>query len=57
MDLILKANVKHNGKWYPAGKPLKKVKKEEGERLIELGAAEEAERPAENDSTEDEKTE
>jgi hypothetical protein len=41
MDLKVTANVKHNGKWYKSGDALKKVKKEEGERLVELGAAEE----------------
>lgn len=41
MDLKVSANVKHNGKWHEPGNELKKVKKEDGERLISLGVAEE----------------
>lgn len=39
MDIKLKANVKHNGKWYKSGEEIKKVKKEDGERLVDLGVA------------------
>lgn len=49
LDLIVKARVKHNGKWYEPGESLKKAKKEEGDRLIELGAAEEDESKKEKD--------
>jgi hypothetical protein len=33
--------VKHNGHWYEPGDTLKKINKEEAERLVELGAAKE----------------
>ncbi|MFE8697976.1 hypothetical protein ACFYKT_16665 [Cytobacillus sp. FJAT-53684] len=39
MDLIALGTVKHNGKWFKAGDAMKKVKKEDGERLINLGTA------------------
>jgi membrane protein involved in colicin uptake len=39
MDLIALGSVKHNGKWFSDGEPIKKVKKEDGERLLELGIA------------------
>jgi membrane protein involved in colicin uptake len=39
LDLIALGAVKHNGKWFSNGEPIKKVKKEDGERLIELGIA------------------
>jgi len=39
MDLIAIGTVKHNGKWFNDGDSLKKIKKEDGERLIELGVA------------------
>jgi hypothetical protein len=40
MDLKALGKVKHDGKWYDAGSTFK-VNKEEGERLIKMGAAEE----------------
>lgn len=40
VDLIAKATIKHNGKWFNPGDSLKKVKKEDGERLLELNVAE-----------------
>ncbi|MBU5214952.1 hypothetical protein [Heyndrickxia oleronia] len=39
MDLIALGTVKHNGKWFTNGEQIKKVKKEDGERLIDIGAA------------------
>lgn len=42
MELKLKGKVKHNGKWYDADATIK-VKQEEGERLVKMGAAEEVE--------------
>ncbi|MGY6765692.1 DUF7210 family protein [Faecalibacterium prausnitzii] len=39
MDLKVKGYVKHNGKWYEPGQELKKVKQEDGKRLIETGVA------------------
>jgi hypothetical protein len=33
--------VKHNGHWYEPGDTLSEINKEEAERLVELGAAEE----------------
>lgn len=33
--------VKHNGHWYEPGDTLKKLNKEEAERLVKLGAAKE----------------
>ncbi|MFY2157859.1 hypothetical protein ACOSZF_19815 [Cytobacillus firmus] len=42
MELKLKGKVKHNGKWYDADATIK-VKQEEGERLVKMGAAEEIE--------------
>lgn len=39
MDVIALGSVKHNGKWFNEGDSIKKVKKEDGERLIELGVA------------------
>lgn len=41
MELKATATIKHNGKWYKAGEDLKKVNKEDGERLVKLGAAKE----------------
>jgi hypothetical protein len=41
MDLIAKANILHDDKRFEPGDLMKKIKKEEAERLIELGAAEE----------------
>lgn len=43
MELIAKAKVKHNGKWYDPDSKISKVKKEDGERLISMGVAEEVE--------------
>lgn len=40
MDIKALANIKHNGKWYGPGDGIKKVKKEDGERLVVLGVAE-----------------
>ncbi|WP_370222000.1 hypothetical protein [Cytobacillus sp.] len=42
MELKLKGKVKHNGKWYDSDATIK-VKQEEGERLVKMGAAEEIE--------------
>lgn len=39
MDLKVKGYVKHNGKWYEPRQELKKVKQEDGKRLIETGVA------------------
>jgi hypothetical protein len=39
MDLKALGKVKHDGKWFDAGSTFK-VNKEEGERLIKMGAAE-----------------
>lgn len=43
MVLAYKAltQVKHNGHWYEPGDTLKKIGKEEAERLVSLGAAKE----------------
>ncbi|MCU9614087.1 hypothetical protein OEV98_11000 [Caldibacillus lycopersici] len=41
MDLKVKGHVKHNGKWYKPGQELKKIKNEDGNRLVDLDAAEE----------------
>jgi hypothetical protein len=43
MELKAKTNIKHNGKWYQPGEVIKKVKKEDGERLVDLKVAEEVE--------------
>jgi hypothetical protein len=42
VDLTALSRVKHNGNWYDPGDDIKKVKKEDGERLIEIGAAKES---------------
>jgi NADH dehydrogenase [ubiquinone] 1 alpha subcomplex assembly factor 7 len=42
VDLTALGRVKHNGNWYEPGDDIKKVKKEDGERLIQLGVAEES---------------
>lgn len=39
VDLTALSRVKHNGKWYIPGDEIKKVKKEDGDRLIYIGAA------------------
>ncbi|MBO1515049.1 DUF7210 family protein [Metabacillus bambusae] len=39
MDLVALGNVKHNGKWFNSGDSMKKVKKEDGERLVDMGVA------------------
>ncbi|KYC94370.1 hypothetical protein B4102_3591 [Heyndrickxia sporothermodurans] len=39
MDLIALGTVKHNGQWFNNGDQIKKVKKEDGERLIDFGVA------------------
>ncbi|MEH7223858.1 hypothetical protein V7112_08555 [Bacillus sp. JJ1566] len=39
MDLIALGSVKHNGKWFNEGDSIKKIKKEDGERLIDMGVA------------------
>jgi len=41
MDVKIKGNVKHNGKQYGPGDELKRIKEEEGQRLIHLSVAEE----------------
>lgn len=46
MELKATAKIKHNGKWYSPGDEIKKVKKEDGERLIKLGVAKEDEEAA-----------
>jgi membrane protein involved in colicin uptake len=43
LELKATAKIKHNGKWYSPGDDIKKVKKEDGERLIKLGVAKEDE--------------
>lgn len=43
MNVKIHGNVKHNGKHYKSGDTIKKVKKEDGERLIKLGIAESTE--------------
>ncbi|WP_181444513.1 hypothetical protein [Bacillus sp. 03113] len=45
MELKVLTNIKHNSKWYKPNEEIKKVKKEDGDRLIELGAAEEIIKP------------
>ena len=41
MKVKLRGYVKHNGKWYNDGETIGNIKKEDGERLIQLGVAEE----------------
>lgn len=41
MKVKLRGHVKHNGKWYNDGETIGNIKKDEGERLIQLGVAEE----------------
>ncbi|MGM0776917.1 MAG: hypothetical protein ACQEXE_10425 [Bacillota bacterium] len=48
MEVKLKGKVKHNGKWYDTDATIK-VKKEEGERLVKMGAAEEIESEKKSD--------
>ncbi|KIL46937.1 hypothetical protein KP77_25060 [Jeotgalibacillus alimentarius] len=43
MDVKVSAVVKHNGKWFKSGDELKKIKKEDGKRLIDLGVGAEIE--------------
>jgi hypothetical protein len=43
MDLKAQAKVKHDGKWYDAGSTISNVTKDEGERLVKMGAAVELE--------------
>ncbi|WP_366160568.1 hypothetical protein ABXS71_16845 [Bacillus infantis] len=43
MDIKAMGKVKHNGKWYDAGSTISNVKKDEGERLVKMGAAVELE--------------
>jgi hypothetical protein len=40
MSLKVTGNVKHNGEQYKPGDEIKKIKKEEAERLINLGVVE-----------------
>ena len=54
MDLIVKAKVKHNGKWYEPGDEIKKVRKEDGERLVNLGVAKVDEEAAAHQKAEEE---
>lgn len=42
MNLVSKGNVKHDGKWYEDGDKISQLKKEDGQRLIDLGIAYEA---------------
>lgn len=51
MILISKGNVKHDGKWYTDGEKMGRMKKEEGERLIDLGVAFESDKEDENTPT------
>lgn len=39
MELIANGVIKHKGKWYGSGDKIAQVKKDDGERLIELGVA------------------
>lgn len=41
MKVKLRSYVKHNGKWYNDGETIGNIKKDDGERLIQLGVAEE----------------
>ena len=41
MKVKTRGHVKHNGKWHKDGETIAVIKKEEAERLIELGVAEE----------------
>ena len=41
MGLKAVSKIKHNGQWFEPGETLKKVSKEDTERLVELGAAKE----------------
>jgi membrane protein involved in colicin uptake len=54
MDLIALGSVKHNGKWFSNGEPIKKVKKEDGERLLDLGIAKMDEDASSRQKAEDE---
>lgn len=53
MKVKTKGNVKHNGKWYKDGETISTIKKEDAERLIELGVASEV--AIEQDSKEESK--
>ncbi|WP_147393816.1 hypothetical protein [Ammoniphilus oxalaticus] len=41
MDVKATGVIKHGGKWFQSGDAIKKIKKEDGERLIFLGVAKE----------------
>ncbi|XKH51320.1 hypothetical protein LG275_03745 [Chryseomicrobium palamuruense] len=41
MKVKTRGHVKHNGKWYKDGETIAAIKKEDAERLIQLGVAEE----------------
>lgn len=41
MKVKTRGHVKHNGKWYEDGETIGSIKKEDGERLVQLGVAEE----------------
>lgn len=49
MDIQVKSNVKHNGKWFEPGEEIKKIKADDGKRLIDLGVAVEVEAPKASD--------
>lgn len=51
MELKAKTNIKHNGKWYQPGEVIKKVKKEDGERLVDMDVAEEIEAKGNKEDT------
>ncbi len=53
MKVKLRGYVKHNGKWYKDGETIGSIKKEEAERLIELGVAEEIQGEADAKQTDE----
>lgn len=52
MDIRVLNKIRHNGKIYAHGDIIKKIKKDEGERLIQLSVAEDA---GKKDQNEDDK--
>lgn len=49
MDLKINGLVKHDGKQYKPGDELKRIKKEDGDRLVDLGVATEITKESKND--------
>lgn len=49
MDIKVLGKIRHDRKVYDHGDTIKKIKREEGERLINLGAAEELGKKVENE--------